>query len=167
MFQGSKHHDTEYFGPIEKVGAEINGSTDNDRTNYYETLPSNALELALCRSRPHGVPAPGAHAGQARQPARRGEERAARERRQPALRPLGREARRGVLPAGPPLSPPRDRLDGRPSPRASPTSRPSSARTTPRTTRAFASRATSTSRRRRRSSKSTSARSPAAPRSPE
>src|SRR5438874_864575 len=47
MFQGSKHHDSEYFGPIEKVGANINGSTNTDRTNYFETLPSNALELAL------------------------------------------------------------------------------------------------------------------------
>ena len=47
MFQGSKHHDSEYFGPIEKVGADINGSTTQDRTNYFETLPSNALELAL------------------------------------------------------------------------------------------------------------------------
>ncbi|MCA1685601.1 MAG: insulinase family protein, partial [Planctomycetia bacterium] len=47
MFQGSEHHDNEYFGPIEKVGARINGSTNTDRTNYFETLPSNALELAL------------------------------------------------------------------------------------------------------------------------
>jgi zinc protease len=47
MFQGSQHHDDEYFGPIEKLGAQINGSTAPDRTNYYETLPSNALELAL------------------------------------------------------------------------------------------------------------------------
>jgi zinc protease len=47
MFQGSAHHDDEYFGPIEKVGAQINGSTSTDRTNYYENVPSNALELAL------------------------------------------------------------------------------------------------------------------------
>jgi zinc protease len=47
MFQGSEHHDKEYFGPIEKLGAQINGSTNTDRTNYFETLPSNALELAL------------------------------------------------------------------------------------------------------------------------
>src|SRR5689334_19800442 len=32
MFQGSQHHDTEYFGPIEKLGAQINGSTNTDRT---------------------------------------------------------------------------------------------------------------------------------------
>jgi zinc protease len=47
MFQGSKHHDKEYFAPIEKLGANINGSTNTDRTNYFETLPSNGLELAL------------------------------------------------------------------------------------------------------------------------
>ena len=47
MFQGSKNHDSEYFGPIEKVGAQINGSTNTDRTNYYEALPTSALELAL------------------------------------------------------------------------------------------------------------------------
>jgi zinc protease len=47
MFQGSQHHDKEYFAPIEKLGANINGSTNQDRTNYFETLPSNGLELAL------------------------------------------------------------------------------------------------------------------------
>ncbi|WP_422927591.1 M16 family metallopeptidase [Singulisphaera sp. PoT] len=47
MFQGSKNHDDEYFGPLEKVGAQINGSTSTDRTNYFENVPSNVLELAL------------------------------------------------------------------------------------------------------------------------
>ena len=47
MFQGSQHHDNEYFGPLEKLGAQINGSTSEDRTNYYENVPSNALEVAL------------------------------------------------------------------------------------------------------------------------
>ncbi len=47
MFQGSEHHDSEYFGPLEKLGANINGSTSNDRTNYYEALPNNGLETAL------------------------------------------------------------------------------------------------------------------------
>ena len=47
MFQGSEHHDSEYFGPLEKLGAQINGSTSNDRTNYYEALPTNGLETAL------------------------------------------------------------------------------------------------------------------------
>jgi zinc protease len=47
MFQGSQHHDREYFGPLEKIGATLNGTTSTDRTVYYETVPSNALELAL------------------------------------------------------------------------------------------------------------------------
>ena len=47
MFQGSKNHNKEYFEPLEKIGAQINGSTSTDRTNYYETVPSNYLELAL------------------------------------------------------------------------------------------------------------------------
>jgi zinc protease len=49
MFQGSKHvpEDT-YFRDLERVGASnINGTTNSDRTNYYETVPRNRLELAL------------------------------------------------------------------------------------------------------------------------
>ncbi len=47
MFQGSKHYDKVYFGPIQSVGGRLNGSTAMDRTNYWETVPSNYLELAL------------------------------------------------------------------------------------------------------------------------
>ena len=47
MFQGSKHYDKDYFGPLQEAGANINGSTNSDRTNYYEVVPSNFLELAL------------------------------------------------------------------------------------------------------------------------
>lgn len=49
MFQGSKHvpEDT-YFRFLEKAGAtSINGTTNSDRTNYFETVPANQLELAL------------------------------------------------------------------------------------------------------------------------
>src|SRR5262245_197468 len=49
MFQGSRHvaADT-HFKILEAAGAsEINGTTDFDRTNYFETVPSNQLELAL------------------------------------------------------------------------------------------------------------------------
>ena len=49
MFQGSKHvpPDT-HFKFLEAAGAsDINGTTDFDRTNYFETLPSNQLETAL------------------------------------------------------------------------------------------------------------------------
>ena len=49
MFQGSKHvpEDT-YFRNLERVGAtDINGTTNTDRTNYFETVPASRLELAL------------------------------------------------------------------------------------------------------------------------
>jgi zinc protease len=49
MFQGSKDiKANEHFRYLEGAGAsDINGTTDFDRTNYFETLPSNQLELAL------------------------------------------------------------------------------------------------------------------------
>lgn len=47
MFEGSQHHDSEYFEPLEKIGGSINGSTSEDRTNYWENVPTNYLELAL------------------------------------------------------------------------------------------------------------------------
>ncbi len=47
MFQGSQHHDSEYFGPLQEAGGRLNGSTSDDRTNYWEVVPSNYLELAL------------------------------------------------------------------------------------------------------------------------
>ena len=49
MFQGSKHvpGDT-HFRSLEGAGAsDLNGTTDFDRTNYFETIPANQLELAL------------------------------------------------------------------------------------------------------------------------
>ena len=46
MFQGSKHQ-RDYFGPLQRVGGRLNGSTSQDRTNYWETVPANYLELAL------------------------------------------------------------------------------------------------------------------------
>ncbi|MDH7604432.1 MAG: pitrilysin family protein [Melioribacter sp.] len=48
MFQGSKHIPKgEHFRLIQEAGGSLNGSTSFDRTNYYETIPSNYLELAL------------------------------------------------------------------------------------------------------------------------
>jgi len=48
MFQGSKHVPKEkHFSYIQEAGGTLNGSTSMDRTNYYETLPSDSLELAL------------------------------------------------------------------------------------------------------------------------
>src|ERR1700744_24677 len=49
MFEGSKHvGEKAHFKYLEGAGAsDINGTTSYDRTNYFETLPSNQLELAL------------------------------------------------------------------------------------------------------------------------
>lgn len=47
MFQGSKNYNTDYFKPLQEAGGNINGTTNQDRTWYYETVPSNFLELAI------------------------------------------------------------------------------------------------------------------------
>jgi len=47
MFQGSENYDDDYFKPLQKIGAKVNGSTTEDRTNYWETVPADQLELAL------------------------------------------------------------------------------------------------------------------------
>jgi zinc protease len=48
MFMGSGHvPNGEFDRLLEAAGAENNASTNNDRTDYYEDLPINALELAL------------------------------------------------------------------------------------------------------------------------
>lgn len=47
MFRGTKHHKSSHFEPLQKIGATLNGSTTGDRTNYWEDVPSNYLELAL------------------------------------------------------------------------------------------------------------------------
>src|SRR5215510_9785214 len=40
MFEGSEHHDRGYFQPLQGAGASLNGSTNADRTNYWEVVPS-------------------------------------------------------------------------------------------------------------------------------
>ena len=48
MFQGSENYNDDFFRPFEKAGAiEQNGTTNTDRTNYFETVPSSALDVAL------------------------------------------------------------------------------------------------------------------------
>jgi zinc protease len=47
MFEGSAHYDKGYFEPLQQAGGTLNGSTNTDRTNYWEVVPVNALELAL------------------------------------------------------------------------------------------------------------------------
>ena len=47
MFEGSAHHDSGYFRPLQEVGGALNGSTNADRTNYWEVVPRGAVERAL------------------------------------------------------------------------------------------------------------------------
>lgn len=48
MFQGSDNvADEEHFKIISEAGGTLNGTTNRDRTNYFETMPSNQLETAL------------------------------------------------------------------------------------------------------------------------
>src|SRR5688572_26828206 len=47
MFEGSAHHNTGYFPPLQQAGALLNGSTNADRTNYWEVVPTGAVDLAL------------------------------------------------------------------------------------------------------------------------
>ncbi len=48
LFQGSEHVGAnEHFELVQRAGGTLNGSTWLDRTNYFETLPSHHLELAL------------------------------------------------------------------------------------------------------------------------
>jgi len=48
MFQGSENHKDEFFKPFELAGAtDQNGTTWLDRTNYFETVPTTALDMAL------------------------------------------------------------------------------------------------------------------------
>ncbi|HWR95647.1 MAG TPA: insulinase family protein, partial [Arenimonas sp.] len=48
MFQGSENYRDEYFGPFEQVGVtDQNGTTNGDRTNYFQNVPTTALDMAL------------------------------------------------------------------------------------------------------------------------
>jgi len=48
MFNGSENNPGEYFAPFELVGAtDMNGTTNTDRTNYFQNVPTTALDTAL------------------------------------------------------------------------------------------------------------------------
>ena len=68
MFNGSENLPGDYFTYLQKIGAtDYNGTTSFDRTNYFETVPTGALERALVHGkRPHGLFARRGHAGRAR-----------------------------------------------------------------------------------------------------
>ena len=48
MFNGSENAPGEYFAPFEQAGAtDMNGTTNTDRTNYFQNVPTTALDMAL------------------------------------------------------------------------------------------------------------------------
>jgi len=48
MFNGSENHKGDFFPPLEMVGAtDLNGTTNTDRTNYFENVPTTAVDTAL------------------------------------------------------------------------------------------------------------------------
>ena len=48
MFNGSENYDDEWFKPLQEVGATgLNGTTNTDRTNYFQTVPTPALDRIL------------------------------------------------------------------------------------------------------------------------
>ena len=47
MFEGSEHHNAGFFPPLQQAGGILNGSTNTDRTNYWEVVPTSAIDLAL------------------------------------------------------------------------------------------------------------------------
>ena len=62
MFEGSEHHPGGYFPPLQQAGALLNGSTNTDRTNYWEVVPTSAVDLcAVDGIRPDGIPPAGGH----------------------------------------------------------------------------------------------------------
>jgi Predicted Zn-dependent peptidases len=56
MFQGSDNvADEQHFKIITEAGGTLNGTTNRDRTNYFETFPNNQLEKSFGLSRPNGL----------------------------------------------------------------------------------------------------------------
>src|ERR1700723_252349 len=47
MFEGSEHYPGDFFKPLQPLGANINGSTSSDRTNYFVDLPTAHAERAI------------------------------------------------------------------------------------------------------------------------
>jgi zinc protease len=48
MFNGSENFNDDYFQAMEKIGAtDLNGTTNEDRTNYFQNVPTSALDITL------------------------------------------------------------------------------------------------------------------------
>ncbi|MGJ3628057.1 M16 family metallopeptidase [Sphingomonas sp. MMS24-JH45] len=105
MFNGSENAPGDFFEPLKQVGATDfkNSTTYFDRTNYFETVPTAALERALfLEIGPHGLPHRRDHAGRARQAARRRPEREAAGRHQTGLGLVRYKLTEGLFPASHP-----------------------------------------------------------------
>ena len=146
MFQGSENYNGEFFKPLEEVGAtDINGTTNFDRTNYFQNVPTTALDLALWMESDRMGHLLGA-IDQARLDEQRGVVQ--NEKRQGENQPYGRVFDSVVsasFPAGHPYHHSRSARWTTSTPRRSTTSRTGSAPITARTTRCWCSPATSMS----------------------
>ena len=116
MFQGSAHvGKAEHMALVQAAGGTLNGTTWLDRTNYYETLPSHQLELALWLEADRMGSLLDALSQENLDNQREVVKNEKRwSLRQPAVRDVEREAARPPVPRGPPVPPPDDRLDGGP-----------------------------------------------------
>ena len=116
MFMGSGHvKPGEFDSWLEAAGGDNNGSTENDRTNYWINVPSNALELALfLESDRMGYLLDSMTPEDGRRAARRREERAAAKLREPAVRHGRHHAERDAVSGRPPVSLAGDRLHAGP-----------------------------------------------------
>ncbi len=114
MFQGSENFNDDFFKATRQIGATSqNGTTSTDRTNYFQTVPKEALDYdPVARVRSDGPLPRRADAGPARRAARRRPEREA-PGAEPALRHRAGPDHPRDLPRGASLRAQRHRLDGR------------------------------------------------------
>src|SRR5271154_450214 len=60
MFEGSEHYPGDFFKHLQPLGANINGSTSSDRTNYFVDLPTAHVERAIAMESDRMAHLPGA-----------------------------------------------------------------------------------------------------------
>ena len=116
MFQGSENHRSEYFEPFELVGVtDQNGTTNQDRTNYFQNVPTTALDMALWMESDRMGHLLGAIDQKSLDEQRGVVQNEKRQGREPALRPPHQRAHvRGALSGRTSLQLADHRLDGRP-----------------------------------------------------
>ena len=114
MFNGSENAPGEFFAPLKAVGAtDYNGTTSFDRTNYFETVPVGALDLALYLESDRMGRLLGAVTQAVVDEQRGVVQNEKRGKRQPALWPVAVQDHRGAVPCRPSIWSLGDRLDGR------------------------------------------------------